>query len=79
MENHQYALYYNGENECPFDNDKKRMYWHYEKSYFTSCENSNEEEFKDYMINVIDKLSEHFMSFDKALKDYFENAQKNSR
>ena len=54
------------------------MYWHYEKSYFTSCENPNEEEFNDYMINVIDKLSEYFMSFDKALKDYFENAQKKS-
>ena len=42
--------------------------------------NPNEDDFKDFMISAIDKVSEHFMSFDKALKDYFDiEKQRNCR
>ena len=51
------------------------MYWNYESLYFVCNKNPNEKEFKEYIIQIIDKLSEYFLSFEKALKDYFDNTK----
>ena len=61
MENYNYSLYYKGESKCPYENEKKKMYWNYESLYFIGNENPNEEEFKEYIIQIIDKLSEYFL------------------
>lgn len=54
---------------------RKKMYWNYESLYFVCNKNPNEKEFKEYIIQIIDKLSEYFLSFGKALKDYFDNTK----
>mgnify|MGYP000019250395 FL=1 len=54
---------------------RKKMYWNYESLYFVCNKNPNEKEFKEYIIQIIDKLSEYFLSFEKALKDYFDNTK----
>lgn len=75
-----FTVYYKGENESPIENGNYGLYWWYEKCYFEQTNNPNEEDFKNYIIQAIDKVSEHFMSFDKALKDYFDiEKQKNCR
>lgn len=82
MENDKYwyTVYYKGEDESPVKSGNYALYWWYEKCYFLQSDNPNEEEFKNFMIRAIDKVSEHFMSFDKALKDYFDiEKQRNCR
>lgn len=82
MENDKYwyTIYYKGEEESPVEGRNFKLYWWYEKCYFMQTENPNEEDFKDFMIAAIEKVSEHFMSFEKALKDYFDiEKQKNCR
>ena len=54
---------------------RKKMYWNYASLYFVCNKNPNEKEFKEYIIQIIDKLSEYFLSFEKALKDYFDNTK----
>gem|GEM_PF-2055394 len=74
------TVYYKVETESPIKNGNYALYWPYEKSYFEQTSKPNEEDFKNYMFQAIDKVSEHFMSFDKALKDYFDTEkQKNCR
>lgn len=67
-----YTVYYKGETESPIKSGGYPLYWWYERCYFTQTDNPNEEDFKDYMIAAIDKVSEHFKSFQKALEDYFD-------
>ena len=61
MENYNYPLYYKGEIKGPYENEKKKMYWNYESLYFVCNKNPNEKEFKEYIIQIIDKLSEYFL------------------
>ena len=77
MENDKYfyTVYYKGENESPFikeDEYWKGKYWNYEKDYFLSRKNPEEEDFKNYMIGVINHIADYFMCpFEKILKEYF--------
>ena len=66
-----YTVYYKGEEVSPIESGNYALYWWYEKCYFINNLQPNEEDFKNHIIQAIDKISEHFMSFDKALKDYF--------
>ena len=82
MEDDKYSftIYYKGEKESPIKSGNYSLYWWYEKCYFLQNNKPNEKEFKEYMLSAIDKISENFMSFDKALKDYFNiEKQRNCR
>lgn len=82
MENDRYwyTIYYKGEDESPVKSGNYSLYWWYEKCYFMQSDKPNEEEFKNFMVRAIDKVSENFMSFEKALKDYFDiEKQRNCR
>ncbi len=82
MENDKYfyTVYYKGEDESPVESGNYKLYWWYEKCYFLQTDNPNEDDFKDFMISAIDKVSEHFMSFNLAMNDYFDiEKQKNYR
>ncbi|WP_300670382.1 hypothetical protein [Soonwooa sp.] len=73
----EFFLYYKGENESPIKSGNFPLYWWYEKCFYEKNKNPTEEEYKDFIFTLIDqKISEHFMSFDKALKDYL-NVEKN--
>ena len=54
---------------------RKKMYWNYESLYFVCNKNPNEKEFKEYIIQIIDKLSEYNLPFQKAFQDYFDNTK----
>lgn len=71
--------YYKVETESPVKIGNYTLYLSHKKSYFEQTNKPNEEDFKNYMIQAIDKVSEQFMSFDKALKDYFDTEKKNWR
>ncbi len=76
-EDFEFSLYYKGEKESPIKSGNFPLYWWYEKCFFDKNNNPTEEEYKDFVFSLIDqKISEHFMSFDNALKDYFNVAQK---
>ncbi len=79
-EKYWFTIYYKGENESPIKSGNYPLYWWYEKCYFDQNQKINEEDFKDFMIQAIDKVSERFMSFNLAMNDYFDiEKQKNYR
>lgn len=84
----EYSIYkyFNGEEENPYklENDfelsflnPKSLFWHYEKNHFVGERNGDNEDYKNFIENLIhNKLSEYHRSDYELWQMYFENAVK---
>ena len=84
----EYSIYkyFNGEEENPYklENDfelsflnPKSLFWHYEKNHFVGERNGDNEDYKNFIENLIhNKLSDYHRSDYELWQMYFENAVK---
>ncbi|MGV4413163.1 hypothetical protein [Chryseobacterium sp. T1] len=72
---YSYTKYFKGEKENPFNEEENYWaykYWFYEKDYFANNTKPNEEDFKEYILGVIEHIADYFYApIEKHIKNYF--------